>query len=144
ERVDDDNIATFFSITERVARHPPFAFFSQPRIQYQTPQSSQLGRPGVDLASWRTALGAAATAGGEIGVCVLVHLIINLNQLHPPSSSCFDTHRSLRTPHLHGNQTNQLKVGLAIHWRRFDGCHPSSILRLRQAALLSVGFDFDL
>jgi hypothetical protein len=75
---------------------------------------------------------------------VLVHLVVNLNQLHPPRRPSFDAHRSLRTTHLRSHQANQLKVSLAIHRQRFDLRHPSPIIRQRQAALPGVGFDFDL
>ena len=66
------------------------------------------------------------------------------NQLHPPRTPSFDTHPSLRAPHLRGNQPNQFKVSLAIHRQRFDLRHPSPILCLRQTALPRIGFDFDL
>jgi hypothetical protein len=75
---------------------------------------------------------------------MLVHLVGNLNQLHPPRRSGFDADHRLRTTHLRGYQANQFKVRPAIHRRRFDLRHPSPIVRQRQAALPSTGFDFDL
>ena len=67
-----------------------------------------------------------------------------VKQLHPPRRPSFDANHSLRTTHLRGYQANQFKVSIAIHRQRFDLRHPSPIIRLRQAALPSIGFDFDL
>ncbi len=46
--------------------------------------------------------------------------ILDLNELNAPGRPAFDRDRGLGTAEALGDQSDQLHIGLAIHWRRFQ------------------------